>query len=533
MVSHGREAGPAFVNPLEDPLIRRLGAVVIIGSFMSVLDTTIVNVAIETLSRDFRSPLSTIQWVTTGYLLALALVIPMSGWVVERFGSRRMWLVSLVLFTLGSALCGLAWSPASLIVFRFLQGAGGGMLMPIGQSVLARAAGPQRMGRMMSVIGVPTLLAPVLGPVLGGLIVDNLSWRWIFFVNVPIGVVGLALSLKWLPGGDRVEASRFDVTGMALLSPGLAALLYGLSEAGVGSGLADPVVIGCLGGGALLIAAFVLHARRSDRPLLDVRLFAERGFAAANVTLFLVVGAIYGAMFLLPLYYQILRGDSALSAGLLMAPQGIGAALMMPIGGRLTDRIGAGRVVPIGMTVVLIGTVLYTQVSPTTSYALLALSLFIRGLGAGWTMMPSSAAAYSRLSHDAVPRATTALNIVMRIGGSFGTAVVALVLQRQIDTRLPTASHLLSTGVVGGARRLAPRAAVQLGHAFGASFWTVLVMTCVGLGATFLLPRVRPSGAAAAVGTDGQGQVGTIPGPAVVGPHVVGEAEEKLRTQPL
>ena len=173
MPSEGHDAAVTFENPLEDPLIRRLAAVVIIGSFMSVLDTTIVNVAIETLSRDFGSPISTIQWVTTGYLLALALVIPMSGWVVERFGSRRMFVVSLVLFTLGSALCGLAWSTPSLIAFRFLQGLGGGMLMPIGQTVLARAAGPQRMGRMMSVIGVPTLLAPVIGPVLGGLIVDN------------------------------------------------------------------------------------------------------------------------------------------------------------------------------------------------------------------------------------------------------------------------------------------------------------------------------------------------------------------------
>jgi len=519
MRSEGRDAAPPFENPLDDPLIRRLAAVVIIGSFMSVLDTTIVNVAIETLSRDFRSPLSTIQWVTTGYLLALALVIPMSGWVVERFGSRRMFVVSLVLFTLGSALCGLAWSPASLIAFRFLQGLGGGMLMPIGQTVLARAAGPQRMGRMMSVIGVPTLLAPVLGPVLGGLIVDNLSWRWIFFVNVPIGVLAIGLSLRWLPGGDRVAGTRFDVVGMALLSPGLAALLYGLSEAG-GSGLADPVVLGCLAAGALLIVAFVVHARQSEKPLLDVRLFAERGFAAANVALFLVVGAIYGAMFLLPLYYQVLRGQSALTAGLLMAPQGIGAALMMPLGGRLTDRIGPGKVVPIGMTVVLLGTLLYTQAGPSTSYAWLAFSLFVRGLGAGWTMMPCSAAAYSRLRHEAVPRATTTLNIVIRIGGSFGTALVALVLQRQIDARLPTASHLLSEGAVGGTTHLPPHVATQLGDAFGRAFWAVVVITCIGLCATFFLPRAGPSGAPASVGsqTDERGEPGHVPGESVMLP---------------
>ncbi len=225
------------------------------------------------------------------------------------------------------------------------------------------------------------------------------------------------------------------------------------------SGLGDPVVLGCLGGGALLIVAFVLHARRSKEPLLDVRLFAERGFAAANVAIFLVVAAIYGAMFLLPLYYQVLRGQTALTAGLLMAPQGIGAALMMPLGGRLTDRIGPGRVVPIGMTVVLLGTLLYTQAGPSTSYAWLAFSLFIRGLGAGWTLMPCTAAAYARLKHEAVPRATTTLNIVIRIGGSFGTALVALVLQRQIDTRLPNSSQLLSKARSGErhtSRRMPP-----------------------------------------------------------------------------
>ena len=512
MRSEGRAAASTFVNPLDDPFIRRLATVVIIGTFMSVLDTTIVNVAIETLSRDFHSPLSTIQWVTTGYLLALALVIPMSGWVVERFGSRRMFVVSLVLFTLGSALCGLAWSTPSLIAFRFLQGLGGGMLMPIGQTVLARAAGPQRMGRMMSVIGVPTLLAPVIGPVLGGLIVDNLSWRWIFFVNVPIGVLAIGLSLRWLPGGDRVPGSRFDVVGMALLSPGLAALLYGLSEAGV-RGIGDPVVLGCLGGGALLIATFVVHARRSKEPLLDVRLFAERGFAVANVAIFVVVAAIYGAMFLLPLYYQVLRGQTALTAGLLMAPQGIGAALMMPLGGRLTDRIGPGRVVPIGMSVVLLGTLLYTQAGPSTSYAWLAFSLFVRGLGAGWTLMPCTAAAYARLKHDAVPRATTTLNIVIRIGGSFGTALVALVLQRQINTRLPTASHLLSEGAVGVPTHIPLHAATELGDAFGYTFWVIVGITFVGLCATFFLPRGRlgqPDSPAAQA--DEQGELGLVPG---------------------
>src|ERR1700754_91772 len=183
-----------------DRALLRLASVVVLGTIMSILDTTIVNVAIDTLGRELHSSLSTIQWVATGYLLALATVIPLSGWAMERFGGKRAWMTSVALFLCGSALCGLAWNTTSLIAFRVLQGFGGGMIMPIGQAILAQAAGPERMGRIMSVIGVPTLLGPTLGPVIGGLIVDNASWRWIFFVNLPVGTVALALAARVLPG---------------------------------------------------------------------------------------------------------------------------------------------------------------------------------------------------------------------------------------------------------------------------------------------------------------------------------------------
>ncbi len=219
-----------------DPQLRRLALVVVLGSIMSILDTTIVNVAIATLARDFRAPLSTVQWVSTGYLLALAMTIPLTGWAVERFGAKRMWIASLALFLLGSALSGAAWSIQSLIVFRILQGIGGGMIMPIGQSIMATAAGPQRMGRVMSLLGVPMLLGPILGPVIGGLILDSVSWRWIFYVNLPIGIVAIALAFRILPGHERTDrANRLDVLGLCLLSPGLGLLVYGLSQAGQGS----------------------------------------------------------------------------------------------------------------------------------------------------------------------------------------------------------------------------------------------------------------------------------------------------------
>src|ERR1700722_8349304 len=217
------------------PELRRISSVVVLGSIMSILATTIVAVALDTLGKDFHVPVSTIQWVTTGYLLALAIVIPVTGWAVDRFGAKPMWMMSLGLFIIGSSLCGRASSDNSLIAFRFLQGLGGGMIMPIGQTIMARAAGPQRMGRVMSLIGIPTLLAPILGPVLGGLIIDNVSWRWIFLVNVPIGVLAIVLSLRFLPSGERQDAGRLDLVGALLLSPGLAVAVYGLSEGG-GSG---------------------------------------------------------------------------------------------------------------------------------------------------------------------------------------------------------------------------------------------------------------------------------------------------------
>src|SRR4051794_7812557 len=234
---------PAEPQGLDRALLR-LASVVVLGTIMSILDTTIVNVAIETLARELDSSLSSIQWVATGYLLALATVIPLTGWAMERFGGKRMWMVSVVLFLVGSTLCGLAWSTESLIVFRVLQGFGGGMILPIGQAILAQAAGPQRMGRVMSVIGVPTLLGPVLGPVIGGLIVDNFSWRWIFFVNIPVGIVALALAWRILPRGAAAgRGAVLDVRGLLLLSPGLAALVYGLSEFGIQGGLGSVKVI--------------------------------------------------------------------------------------------------------------------------------------------------------------------------------------------------------------------------------------------------------------------------------------------------
>ena len=217
--------------------------VVILGMIMSILDTTIVNVALNTLSKDLHSPLAQVQWVITGYLLSLAAVIPVTGWAARRFGAKQVYMTSLVLFTAGSALCGLANSVTSLVVFRILQGAGGGMIMPVAMMIMAQVAGPQRMGRVMGFVSMPAMIAPILGPVVGGLILENLHWSWIFFVNVPIGVIAFVLGWRMLPRTDSGVAGRLDVLGLALLPTGCAAVIYGISRArlrrGAGLGRSD------------------------------------------------------------------------------------------------------------------------------------------------------------------------------------------------------------------------------------------------------------------------------------------------------
>ena len=263
------------------PEILALAAVVVLGSIMTILDATIVNVALATLGREFGTSISTIQWVSTIYLLAFASVIPLTGWASERFGAKRVWLASLGLFMAGSLLSGLAWSIGALIAFRAVQGVGGGMIMPLGQSILAQKAGPERIGRVMSIVGVPMLLAPIFGPVIGGALVDGASWRWIFFVNLPVGAAAFALAVRLLPDVEPRRSERLDALGLVLLSGGIATFVYGVSEVGSRGGVSDAVPLTALVIGLALVASFVGHALRTEKPLIDVRLFALRGFGSA------------------------------------------------------------------------------------------------------------------------------------------------------------------------------------------------------------------------------------------------------------
>jgi EmrB/QacA subfamily drug resistance transporter len=482
------------VTSLDDdklsPEVLRIGAVVVLGTIMAILDTTIVAVALATLAKDFHTDVNTIQWVTTGYLLALAVVIPLSGWGVHRYGGKPVYIVSLVLFIGGSILCGLAWSASSLIAFRVLQGLGGGMIMPVGQTIMARSAGPNKMNKVMALIGVPTLLGPILGPVIGGVIVTNFSWRWIFFVNVPIGIVALILSFRYLPRSAPDKGHRFDLWGFLCLAPGLALLVYGLSEVGTTGGFTAHSVTYSLAGAVVLIVGFVFRSLRAPEPLIDLRLFKRFNFTIATICIFLVGATLYGTMFLLPLYYQICRGESPWMAGLLMAPQGIGAAMVMRPAANLADKLGTRKTVPVGMAFLALGTLAYTQVSGSTSYWFLAVALFVRGIGLGFGMMPVFAASYRGLTHDQVPRASTATNIIRQVGGSLGVAVFAVVLSRSIASVFPGQNFNLGASPDV---RLPVTVVDKLAGAFSTSFWWSFGVCAFAILPALLLPGPLPA----------------------------------------
>ncbi|WP_416968568.1 MDR family MFS transporter [Streptomyces sp. 4F14] len=405
---------PSRTKERLDPALLRLAAVLVLGALAPLLDSTIVAVAIHTLAHDLDVSTSAVQWVSTAYLLALAVVVPVSGWAVERIGARKVWLGALALFLAGSMLCGLAWDIWSLVAFRVVQGVGGGLLMPVLQTVILRASGGKNVGRLMAVVSLPALIGPILGPVAGALIVDHFSWRWIFYVNLPVCLLALALAWRTLPRQAASPAHPLDITGLLLLSPALAALIYGLSQ----HRAVLPV-------GVVLLAVFVRYALRRDRPLVDLRLLRNRSLAVSATLMFLNGLTLYGGMFLLPLYYQQQRGADVLAAGLLLAPQGVGS-LLARASGPLTDRVGPRPVMFTGLLLTAVTTIPFTLADPSTP--LLATALVLRGLGMSAVNIAIMVGAYADVPGEHVPHASTIVRIVQQLGGSFGTAVLAALL---------------------------------------------------------------------------------------------------------
>jgi EmrB/QacA subfamily drug resistance transporter len=480
--------------------ILKIAGVVVLGAIMSILDITVVNVALPTFQTTFGSaghplPYSTVAWTVTGYTLALATVIPVTGWAADRFGTKRLYATAIALFTTGSALCSLATSMNMLIGFRVLQGLGGGMLMPLGMTILTRAAGPKRMGRLMAILGVPMLLGPIGGPILGGWLIDAASWHWIFLINVPIGVIALIYALAALPKDSPHPSESFDFLGVLMMSPGLALFLYGVSSIPAEGRIGTPKVLVPALIGLALVITFVLYSFKPKHPLLDLRLFRNRNLAVSILTMFLFAVAFFGGLLLVPTYFQQIRGESVLRAGLLVAPQGIGAMLTMPVAGTLSDKLPVGRIVPFGLVFIAAGMAGLTQISSTTSYPVLLGLLFVMGLGMGGTMMPIMTSALKTLRPAEVARGSTLLNINQQIASSVGVAVMSVILTNGLKgARLAypaiAARHNPQIAAhIGGAA--IKEGLSQAANAFAHTYWVAFALVGVTVVAALFLPRKR------------------------------------------
>ena len=515
---------PAPQTELPDKIdgpVLKIAGVVVLGAIMSILDITVVNVALPTFQRVFADggeelAYSTVAWTVTGYTLALATVIPLTGWAADRFGTKRLYITAIALFTIGSALCAAASDINMLIAFRVLQGLGGGMLMPLGMTIMTRAAGPHRMGRLMAILGVPMMLGPILGPILGGLLIDHASWHWIFLINLPLGIAAIVYSWRVLPKDSPVPSESFDFLGMALLSPGLALFLFGISSLpGEGGDFGAPRVWVSALVGVVLMVLFVFHSFRPDHPLLDLRLFSNRNLTVSIITMFMFAAAFFGGLLLVPTYFIQVRGETTLAAGLLIAPQGIGAMLTMPIAGALVDKMPVGRIVPIGLVLIIAGMFPLTQIDADTSYGLIIAALFVMGLGMGATMMPLFTSALKTLTNHEVARGSTLLNISQQIASSVGVAVMSVILTNQLNDSPAVAGSKGLSGLPDGLRETyaaigswtadgagliaklgVPQSVidsgfVQAANSFATTYWVAWALVVLTIVPALFLPRKK------------------------------------------
>ncbi|MDF2722534.1 MAG: multidrug transporter [Paenibacillus sp.] len=428
------------VRPPKEKIDRQILTVALIlvfGAIASQLDSTMINVAIDKLASDLHSTVTAIQWVVTGYVLTMGLAVPISGWAIHRYGGKKVYMFSLGIFLVSSVLCSLAWNPGSLIGFRLLQGIGAGLMIPTMQNVLVQSAGGRNLGRLIAIISIPALLGPILGPVIGGLIMDNMSWRWIFYVNIPITLIALWLSWRHIPKDEKAKSKRsLDMIGFLLLSPAFAALIYGISGVSTHGGLNSLGVWLPLAAGMALMIAYIVYALRiSKAPLVDLHLFRSRHFLASNATLFLSGMVMNGALLLLPLYYQQVRGESVLTTGLLLIPQGIGMLLTRSWIGRLSDRMGTRTIVAMSLAVTLIGTIPFAFAGTDTNHVLLAVAQLVRGAALNGILIPIMVSAYEGLKKEQIPDASISTRIFQTIGGAFGSAILATIIGHQLASR--------------------------------------------------------------------------------------------------
>jgi MFS transporter, DHA2 family, multidrug resistance protein len=419
-----------------DARLLRIAGVCVLAAMMADLDATVVAVAQRSFITEFDSTQAVVAWTMTGYMLALATVIPLAGWVADRFGTKRPFMGSVLAFTVGSVLCAMAPNIVLLIAFRVVQGLGGGLLMPWTFTILRREAGPKRIGRLMAVLVIPMQLGPMAGPILGGWLIDTLSWQWIFWINLPIGATALVLAAIVFPKDRATPSETFDFIGLLLLSPGLATFLYGISSIPGRGTVVDrhswiPATIGLA-----LIGRFVFHVLyRADHPLIDLRLFKNREVSAANSTLLLCAAAIVGVELLIPSCLQQLLHQTPLQSAVAMIPEPLGVILTTPIAGVLVDKRGPGKVLLVGITLIGagMGTFAYGVWTQAGYLPVLLAGLACTGMGLGCTVPPLSAAAVLALAPLQIARSSVLLNVNQLVAGSLGSALMSVILTSQFN----------------------------------------------------------------------------------------------------
>jgi len=400
--------------------------VLVIGSFMAILDGSIVNVAVPRLMAIFGVSTDKIQWVLTAYLLTSGVVIPVSGYLGDVFGYRRMYILSLGSFTLGSLLCALAWSNSSLIAARVIQAVGGGMLIPVSMGMIFRIVPRDKTGLAMGVWGISAMMAPTIGPTLGGYLVDYLSWHMIFLINIPVGFLGMFLAAAFLQETQLIK-SRFDLVGCLFVSSGCFALLLALSE-GQDKGWASQYIVTLFVLSFFLLLMFVLWELGEEQPMLDVRLLANSVFAASLFITAIITIGLFGGLFLVPVFLQNLLGYTAVQTGLLMMPAALTSGLLMPVSGRLYDRVGARPLALAGLLIVGCATWELRKLNLDTSYHWLQMMLVIRSAGMGLAMMPIGTAGMDALPLHLSGRGSSYNNLVRQVSASLGIAFLTYVM---------------------------------------------------------------------------------------------------------
>ncbi|MFX4301835.1 DHA2 family efflux MFS transporter permease subunit [Alicyclobacillus tolerans] len=398
-------------------------AIIILGVFMAVLDTSVVNVAIPTMETELSASTAQIQWVLTAYMLVLGVLVPISGWLTDKFGPKKLFIFSLIAFTIGSALSGAAWNLSSIIFFRVIQAVGGGFMMPVSMAMVYRIFPPDRRGVVMGTLGIAMMAAPAFGPALSGYLVEYASWRWIFYINVPIGIVGTILGVIFMHEFPHEAKGKLDVLGFALSTVGFFLLLYGFNEV-PNDGWGSKTVILCLLFGVISLIALVFVELNVENPVINLRVLNSYMFSMSLVISSIIGIALFSGIFLLPLYLQNIMGFSALKTGLFMTPAALVSAAFMPISGRLMDRIGARPLGIIGIAIVTIATYGFSSLTTDSTQTTIQWLYIFRSLGMSLTMMPVMTAGMNTVNVRLVSQASAMSNTVRQVSSSLGIAIL-------------------------------------------------------------------------------------------------------------